>query len=355
MIPTIQLQLLLATFAGWVGRQQTSVIDYLVEENRVLKEQIESSGRRMRLTDDQRRRLAAKGQPLGRRVLRRIATIVTPDTILAWHRRLIAAKWTFSRKSVGRPGVMNEIRRLIVEMAEDNPSWGYARIQGALKHLDHRVARSTIAKTLKEHGIQPAPDRPMSWATFVRSHAHLIAAADFFTTEVWTARGLVTHYTLVVIDIATRRVQIAGTTTNPISAWMEQIARNLTDCEEGFLAGKRFLIIDRDSIFSPAFKLIMGSSGVEVLLTSYQAPNMNAYAERFVRSIKAESLEQMIFLGQKSLDRAIHEFVEHYHDERSHQGIGNRIVSGAVPQSMGSIEVKQRLGGMLSYYHRRAA
>ena len=355
MIPTIQLQLLLATFAGWVGRQQTSVIDYLVEENRVLKEQIESSGRRMRLTDDQRRRLAAKGKPLGRRVLRRIATIVTPDTILAWHRRLIAAKWTFSRKSVGRPGVMKEVRRLIVEMAEDNPSWGYARIQGALKHLDHRVARSTIAKTLKEHGIQPAPDRPMSWATFVRSHAHLIAAADFFTTEVWTARGLVTHYTLVVIDIATRRVQIAGTTTNPISAWMEQVARNLTDCEDGFLAGKRFLIIDRDSIFSPAFKSIVGSSGVEVLLTAYQAPNMNAYAERFVRSIKAECLEQMIFLGQKSLDRAIHEFVEHYHDERSHQGIGNRIVSGAVPQSIGSIEVKQRFGGMLSYYHRRAA
>ncbi len=355
MNPTIQLQLLLATFAGWVGRQQTSVIDYLVEENRVLKEQIESSGRRMRLTDDQRRRLAAKGKPLGRRVLRRITTIVTPDTILAWHRRLIAAKWTFSRKSVGRPGVMKEVRRLIVEMAEDNPSWGYARIQGALKHLDHRVARSTIAKTLKEHGIQPAPDRPMSWATFVRSHAHLIAAADFFTTEVWTARGLVTHYTLVVIDIATRRVQIAGTTTNPISAWMEQVARNLTDCEDGFLAGKRFLIIDRDSIFSPAFKSIVGSSGAEVLLTAYQAPNMNAYAERFVRSIKAECVEQMIFLGQKSLDRAIHEFVEHYHDERSHQGIGNRIVSGAVPQSMGSIEVKQRLGGMLSYYHRRAA
>ena len=158
-----------------------------------------------------------------------------------------------------------------------------------------------------------------------------------------------------MIDIATRRVQIAGTTTNPISAWMEQVARNLTDCEDGFLAGKRFLIIDRDSIFSPAFKSIVGSSGAEVLLTAYQAPNMNAYAERFVRSIKAECVEQMIFLGQKSLDRAIHEFVEHYHEKRSHQSIGNRIVSGAVPQSMGSIEVKQRLGGMLSYYHRRAA
>lgn len=355
MSSTIQLQLLLVTFAGWVGQQQTSIIQYLVEENRVLKEQIESSGRRMHFTDDQRRRLAAKGKPLGRRVLQRIATIVTPDTILAWHRRLIAAKWTYARKRVGRPGVMKEIRRLIVQMAEENPSWGYARIQGALKHLDHRVARSTIAKTLKEHGIKPSPDRPMSWATFVRSHAHLIAAADFFTTEVWTARGLVTHYTLVVIDIATRRVQIAGTMTNPVSAWMEQIARNLTDWEDGFLTGKRFLIIDRDSIFSSAFKSILSGSGVETLLTAYQAPNMNAYAERFVRSIKSECLDQMIFLGQRSLERAIKEFAEHYRDERSHQGIGNELVSGAKPQRVGSIEVRDRLGGVLSYYHRRAA
>ena len=154
MIETIHLRLLLATFAGWVGRQQTFVIAYLIEENRVLKEQLESSGRRLRFTDDQRRRLAAKGKPLGRKVLRQIATIVTPDTILAWHRKLIAAKWTYPHKRIGRPGVMKEIRQLIVRMAGENPSWGYARIQGQLKHLDHRVARSTIAKVLKEHGIK---------------------------------------------------------------------------------------------------------------------------------------------------------------------------------------------------------
>jgi len=166
---------------------------------------------------------------------------------------------------------------------------------------------------------------------------------------------VVTHYTLVVIDIATRRVQIAGTTTNPISAWMEQVARNLTDYEDGFLAGKRFLIIERDSIFSPAFKSIVAGSGVEILLTAYQAPNMNARAERFIRSIKSECLGQMIFVGQRSLDQAIKEFVEHHHEERSHQGIGNRLVNRAEPQSGGRVEVKDRLGGVLSYYHRRAA
>jgi len=155
----IELQLLLATFSAWANRRQGTVIVYLVEENRVLKEQLQSGGRRLRFTDDQRRRLAATGKPLGQKALRRIATIVTPETILAWHRRLIAAKWTYLQGRTGRPGVMLEIRALIVRMAEENPSWGYARIQGALRHLDHRVARSTIAKVLKEHGIKPSPDR----------------------------------------------------------------------------------------------------------------------------------------------------------------------------------------------------
>jgi len=148
----------------------------------------------------------------------------------------------------------------------------------------------------------------MSWRTFVRSHAQLIAAADFFTTEVWTARGLVRHFALFAIDIATRRVHIAGTTESPDSPWMEQIARNLTDCEEGFLSGKRFLIIDRDAIFSPKFKSIIGDSGVEILLTARQAPNMNAHAERFVRSIKSDCLDQMILPGRESLVRAIAEY-----------------------------------------------
>ena len=233
MRQSIQLQLLLAAWSGWVNRNQASVIEFLVEENRVLKEQL--GGRRLRLTDDQRRRLAAKGHALGRSVLQSIATLVTPDTIMAWHRRLIAAKWTYASRRVGRPGIMLEIRRLIVRMATENPSWGYCRIQGGLKHLGHRVAVSTIAKTLKEHGIRPAPERPSSWRTFLKSHADVIASADFFTTEVWTARGLVTYYTLFVIDIASRTVEIAGTTTNPDGTFMMQVARNLTDSVDGFL------------------------------------------------------------------------------------------------------------------------
>jgi transposase InsO family protein len=195
----------------------------------------------------------------------------------------------------------------------------------------------------------------MSWATFVRAHATAIAAGDFFTTEVWTAHGLVRYFTLFIIDIATRRVHIAGTTTNPTSAWMAQIARNLTDYDTGFLTDKRYLIIDRDAILSPRFKAILQDFGIEILVTAYQAPNMNAHAERFVRSIKSECLDRMIFLGRESLDLAIAEYTAHYHEERRHQGLGNELISGPGEHREGVIDKTERLGGLLKYYHRRAA
>ncbi len=150
------LQVLLATVGGWINRHQQRAVDYLVEENRVLKEQLK--GRRLRLTDAQRRRLAAKGKLLGRCLLERVATVVTPDTIMRWHKRLIAAKWTYPTKRVGRPGLMKKIRELIVRMATENSGWGYCRIQGALENLGHTVASSTVANVLREHGIKPAPE-----------------------------------------------------------------------------------------------------------------------------------------------------------------------------------------------------
>ena len=250
---------------------------------------------------------------------------------------------------------MKEIRALIVRLATDNSSWGYSRIQGALKHVGHTVARSTIAKTLKEHGIKPAPDRPSSWRTFIRSHADVIAAADFFTTEVWTARGLVTHYTLFVIDIATRAVHIAGTTTSPDAAFMAQVARNLTDAFDGILTGKRFLIVDRDTKFTARFRETLRDAGVEVGRTAFQAPNMNAFAERWVRSIKTECLNKMIFIGPASLDRALREYVAHYQRERPHQGIDNELIEGDVePIGTGDIIEHERLGGLIRHYRRAA-
>ncbi|MEO5569038.1 MAG: IS3 family transposase, partial [Gemmatimonadaceae bacterium] len=197
MLDTIRWQVLLVALAGWVNRHQLEVITYLREENRVLKEQI--GGRRLRFTDPQRRRLAATGHSLGRRVLTEVATLVTPDTLLRWHRQLIARKWITARQRVGRPGVLQEIRVITVRMARENPTWGYRRMQGALQNLGHRVARSTIAALLRAEGMGPVPERPMSWRTFLAAHWGTIAAADFFTTDVWTARGLVTYYTLFII------------------------------------------------------------------------------------------------------------------------------------------------------------
>jgi len=228
------LRMLLVTLAGWVNRRQQEVIDYLVEEHRVLRQQL--GVRRVRLNDDERRRLA------GRRLLRQVATIVTPDTILRWHRRLIAQKWTFTARRPGRPGIMREISALIVRMATENSGWGYTRIHGALRNLDHRVARSTVATVLKDQGIPPTPGRPSSWRTFLRAHWGAIAGADFFTTEVWTGGGLRTYYTLFVLDLASRRVQVVGSTPNPDAAFMVQAARRLTDTVDGFLAGYRILI-----------------------------------------------------------------------------------------------------------------
>jgi len=182
--------------------EQRDVITFLREENRVLKAQL--GNRRLRLDDDQRYRLAVLGHRLGRCVLHEVATLVTPDTILRWHRTLVARKWTYARQRPGRPGVRREIRRLVIRMATDNPSWGYTQIQGALKNVGHRVARSTIAGILKEEGIPPGGERPTTWRTFLAAHWPALVAADFFTTEVWTVRGLVTFYTVFVIELVDR-------------------------------------------------------------------------------------------------------------------------------------------------------
>lgn len=219
-------QILVAALAGLIGRQQDAVIEYLREENRVLKQQL--GRRRLRRTDDQRRRLAVRGKAIGRRALAEVASLVTPDTILRWHRQLIAKKWTDSRRSPGRRRIMQTIEELTVRMASENPRWGYTRIQGALKNLGHRVGRTTIANVLKRNGIDSSPERGkhMTWSQFLKAHWNLLAAADFF--EVWGPRGLVTFHVFFVIELATRRIEIAGITPGPNEAWMMQVDRNLT-------------------------------------------------------------------------------------------------------------------------------
>ena len=174
---------------------------------------------------------------------------------------------------------------------------------------------------------------------------------DFFTTEVWTVRGLVTYYVLFVIDLRTRRVHFAGATPNPDESFMAQTARNLT-AVDGFLAGHRFLICDRDAKFTAGFRLMLEDAGVQVILTPRQAPNCNAHAERFVLSIKSECLHRMIFFGESSLRRAIHAYLDHYHTERTHQGIGNEVIHRRDRVAAGEVCCRERLGGLLKHYYR---
>jgi hypothetical protein len=184
------LRFLLVALAGWINQQQRDVIDYLQEENRVLREQL--GRRRLRFTNDQRIRLAAKAKTLGRRALTEIRSIVSPDTLLAWHRALIARKYDgHLRRGPGRPPITTEICECVVRMATENRSWGYTGIQGALANLDHHVGRGTIANILRQHGIEPAPERQKrtTWQEFLSTHRSILAAADFFTVELWTPEG----------------------------------------------------------------------------------------------------------------------------------------------------------------------
>jgi putative transposase len=321
------IQFVMIALAGWMNQRQLQTLEYLREENRVLREQL--GERRVRFNDDQRRRLAAKAKGLGRRRLAEVATLVTPETLLAWHRKLIAQKYDGSeRRRPGRPGTRPELEALVVRMAEENRGWGYRRIQGALSNLKHKLARSTIAAILERHGIEPAPERNQrtTWKEFLARHWELIVAADFFTVAVWTRRGLQRFLVLFFIDLSTRKVEIGGVASMANGLWMSQIGRNVTDALDGVLTGKRYLIHDRDPLFTAEFLNMLAEVGVQSVKLPARWPNLNAVAERFVRSIKESCLDRLILFGEAGLRKAIQNFIVHYHAERNHQGKGNQLL-----------------------------
>ncbi|MES2693679.1 MAG: integrase core domain-containing protein [Verrucomicrobiota bacterium] len=351
------LPFLMMVFAGWVNREQQAAIEYLQAENEVLRSQLR--GRRLRFTDDERQKLAVKGKALGRKLLSEVACIVSPDTILAWHRRLVASKWTFRRGTEGRPPLADEVRALIVDLARNDSNWGYSSIRDRLSNLGYRVSRTTIANVLREQGMDPATKRRRrtSWATFIKAHWPSLAAMDFTTVEVWTKGGLMTYYVLFVMDLATRSVTCAGITPHPETTWILQVGRNLTDAFSGFLRGKRYLLMDRDSSFNAAFRGLLESAGVATVRLPAQSPNCNAHLERFHGSFKSEVADRMIFLGEEHLRRVVDEYLEYYQRERNHQGLEGRIIQPAmeVGTAHGKIRRRQRLGGMLNFYYREAA
>ena len=241
-------------------------------------------------------------------------------------------------------------------MARENCDWGYDRIAGALKNLGYSVSDQTVGNILRRSGIPPAPKRRqhMSWAHFIRTHMAVLAGIDFFTVEVLTWRGLATYYVLFFLHLETRRVTLAGITQHPTEEWMVQMARNAVDVIDGTLLSVRYALHDRDTKFCSSFQAMLRSGGVEPIRLPPRSPNLNAFPERWVRSIKHECLSKLILFGELSLRRAVTEFLTHYHFERNHQGKENLLLFPAPawppPHPNPVITRRARLGGLLNFY-----
>jgi len=356
----MQWMKLMSYVTGSVDQELLLRNEYLATENRILRKQIQG---RVRLSDPERISLAEIGKRLARKALEEVAQIVRPQTILGWHRKLIARKFDGSRNRPPSLGAKpdQEIEQLVLELARQNKRWGYRRLVGALSNLGHEVSHQTVANILKRHGLGPAPEREKTttWREFIRSHLEVLAAVDFFTVEVWTVAGLVTYYVLTFMRVASRQVWIAGITTSPDANWMEQMARNVSHAQVGFLNGCRYLLHDRDAKFSASFDAILESVGIKAVKLPARSPNLNAHCERWIRSVKTEVLSQLILFGERSLRHCLEQYVSHFHAERNHQGKGNVILFPAAQDRIGArdgqVRCRERFGLLLKVHHREAA
>ena len=350
---------LLGYVTGLVNQKLLLQNEYLIAENRILRAHLPA---RRRLSDPERSTLAEIGKRLGRSALQQVAFVAKPDTLLAWYRRLVARKFDGSklRASAGRHPIAPEVEALIVRFARENSAWGYDRIVGALANLGHSISDQTVGNVLRRYGIAPAPKRRQNttWKDFIASHMDVLSGTDFFTVEVLTWRGLATYYVLFFIHLETRRVSLAGLTRHPTSEWMIQMVRNATDESVGFLRGQQYLLHDRDTKFCAAFLEVLRSSGIQPLTLPARSPNLNAFAERWVCSVRQECLSKLILFGEASLRRALGQYIEHYHLERNHQGKGNLLLfpsqSGTFSLKRGTVRRRERLGGLLKFYYRAA-
>src|SRR5262245_46154062 len=349
---------MLAYITGTVDQELLLRNEYLTAENRILRAQIKG---RLLLCRAEKTTLAEIAHRLGRKALDELAAVARPETLLVWYRKLIANKFDGSkyRKSWGRPRVDEETERLVVRMAKENPGWGNDRIVGAMANLGLRLSDQTVANILRRHDIPPAPKRKQttSWKDFIRAHMAVLAATDFFTVEVLTRRGLMTYYVLLFIHLESRKICVAGVTRHPDQEWMEQMARNVTMEDSGFLIHKRYLLHDRDSKYCASFREVLEAGGVKPLALPPRSPNLNAYAERWVRSVKEECLAKLILLSESSLWHALRQYEAHYHEERNHQGKDNRLLFPlpTVRVEQKKVQCRERLGGLLKYYERQAA
>jgi putative transposase len=336
---------------------QEAVIQYLTQEIKFLMKHL---GKRPKPTQAEKAVLARAAKALNPVYLEKTFNLFTPATLHRWYRELVRKKWDYSklRKGPGRPKVSRELEDLVVELALKNTNDGYQTLAGRLKLLGFETNPETVQNILKRNGIPPSPERSsqLSWREFLDIHWDDLLATDFLAWEVLTPFGLVTHYILFFIRHLDRKIHIAGVTIHPNEDWMLQMARNLTEPETGFLRKGTLLLHDRDTKYTAHFDRILNESGVETLKLPARSPNLNAHAERFVRSVKEQCLSRMIITSEEGLRKALKEYIEYYNHERCHQGLGNQIpcprAEDSIGQRDGKITKKQHLGGLLNFYSR---
>jgi putative transposase len=319
---------------------------------------LQRQAQRPQLRESDRLLLAALSGVMPRRSWH--AFLVTPETLLRWHRRIVARRWTYPRRRPGRPPVDQEVRQLILRLARENSHWGYVRIVGELRKLGITVSATLVRNVLARAGMPPAPERgASSWRSFLRQHRNSILACDLFTVDtVWLRR----LYVLFFVSIGTRRVEYVACTSKPDTAWMTQQARNLLMDLDDRSRRPRFLIHDRDTKFSRAFDAIFRSEGIEIVHTPIQAPNANAYAERWVGSVRRECLDRLLIFGCRQLEHVLRVYIRHFNQQRPHRALDLRPPDrggGTDPPPTATLDtprVRRRdlLGGLLHEYETAA-
>ncbi|MFA9478841.1 integrase core domain-containing protein [Phycisphaerales bacterium AB-hyl4] len=332
-------------------RELAGQVQYLKVENEILRSKLP---KRITVTPAEKARLVKFGRKVGS-AIRELITIVTPRTFARWVSGG-ASKPGASKRKPGRPRTSEEIRDIILRIAEET-GWGYTRILGELKKLGiHSVGRTTVRKILIEAGHDPGPTRGEgTWDEFLKIHAKTLWATDFLSKKVWTLGGLVDYYMVFFINVETRRVIMSAATAHPTNDWVTQQARNfvMEAEEQGFEI--RHVIHDCDTKYTQRFDRVFESDGVEVHQVGPAQPNMNAFAERFVQSIQQEALDHFVVLGEKHLNHIANEYLVHYHEERPHQALGNAPPVELKVAQDGEVVCRERLGGLLRHYHRKAA
>ena len=359
------IRLVAATLLARQNKSLNAEVTYLRAELAYLRDQLPAD-KPLRFTDRWRKKLARAAADVGWKRLAEIATVAKAGTIRGWHRLLLKKQLGVRRSGPGRPQISQDVQQTVIRLATENATWGQHRIAGELAKLGITLSPRTIAAILDRHGFKPEPERrtDSTWKTFIGEHLDQLVATDFFTVDVWGLLGKTSYDVLFAIHLQTRRVHIVGITEHAVSEFMVQTARNLTMVDTGWLVqvGARYLIHDRDTKFCAAWSHALASGGVETVAIPPHSPNLNAFAERWVRTVKRECIRRCWFIGRGGLERALNRYLVHYHEQRPHQGKGNRpLTDSAQTQPPPQISIADfradrvrcvtSNGGTIRHYH----